>query len=485
MLNTFELIKYIFLLAAGVLQIWLMIIVYKKSPTTSNFWFMMTNNFIALCWFNVVFSEGIIAGIYHQPTADNVPTREPLMIILSFSSALTHYLIPYCFSIFVLWYSYLLTDKSKRTRFFIYFLFFLPVIIMNILFPTFDYKYFHLHSKIFWIASSVFALTLFTIDNIILIRSVLKESNRTKKAERKLICAISITSTYTGSIFFYVGNIFRLRDLYLLNIILLIFFFALFIWLAEKFGFTGFRIYIDKYRLNTSSSTISPGSSILSHELKSEISKISLNVTLMEKTDASVYPSELANIKKSILRMEEMVQRVYMGISEITIVESNNNIFRLINDCLLDLKPMLSDNNISCILKVPQDIYLSCDGMHMFSVFNNVIKNSIEAIGDKAGGIIQIETEIDKKQLTIYIRDNGKGIKKADSKYLFDAYFTTKKGSKSNLGLGLFYCYKVLMAHGGSIAIKDISDGIDSGAETSIRIPISRINRNYKLNPDK
>jgi hypothetical protein len=73
MLNTFELIKYIFLLAAGVLQIWLMIIVYKKSPTTSNFWFMMTNNFIALCWFNVVFSEGIIAGF--------ITNRQPIMFL--------------------------------------------------------------------------------------------------------------------------------------------------------------------------------------------------------------------------------------------------------------------------------------------------------------------------------------------------------------------------------------------------------------------
>lgn len=485
MLNTFEFIKHIFLLVVGVFQIWFILMVYKRNPTKSNFWFFMANNFTALCWFNVVFSEGIIAGIYHQSTADNVPTREPLMIILSISSALTHYLIPYCFSIFVLWYSDLLTNKPKITRYFIYFLLFLPVIIMNIVFPFYDYKYFHIHSKIFWIASSIFAVTLFTLDNIILIRSIFKESNWTKKAEKKLISAISITSTFTGSMFFYVGNIFRLRDLYLLNILLLIFSIVLFIWFAEKFGFTGFRIYIDKYRLNTSSSTISPGSSILSHELKSEIGKISLNVMLMEKSDTSIYPSELANIKKSILHIEEMVQRVYAGISEITLVESDNNVFHLISDCITSLKPLLSDNNISCIIDVHRDIYVFCDRIHMFSVFNNVIKNSIEAIGDKTSGVIRIESGMDKKQLTIYIRDNGKGIKKDESKYLFDAYFTTKKGSKSNLGLGLFYCYKVLTAHGGSIALKDISDEIDSGAETSIKIPIHRINKNPKLNAVK
>jgi len=63
-------------------------------------------------------------------------------------------------------------------------------------------------------------------------------------------------------------------------------------------------------------------------------------------------------------------------------------------------------------------------------VFINIIKNSIEAIENKKG-VITIKEEIKKKQIYIYIEDNGKGINKETLKQLGMPFYTTK----TNAGL--------------------------------------------------
>jgi signal transduction histidine kinase len=98
-------------------------------------------------------------------------------------------------------------------------------------------------------------------------------------------------------------------------------------------------------------------------------------------------------------------------------------------------------------------------------VFINLIKNSIDALGERPG-TITIETsnkeEPDSKvkpnelrglNLVCTVTDTGQGIEKKKQKDIFKPFFTTKEQGKG-IGLGLFIVFEILKDHEGSIEVK-------------------------------
>ncbi|MCX5799283.1 MAG: HAMP domain-containing sensor histidine kinase, partial [Proteobacteria bacterium] len=95
----------------------------------------------------------------------------------------------------------------------------------------------------------------------------------------------------------------------------------------------------------------------------------------------------------------------------------------------------------------------------------NLIKNAIDAIGDKEGSIT-IETSNEYypsstshthgeggKMLICKITDNGEGIDKKVLKDIFKPFFTTKKQGMG-IGLGLFIVHEIIKDHEGLIEVE-------------------------------
>ena len=86
-------------------------------------------------------------------------------------------------------------------------------------------------------------------------------------------------------------------------------------------------------------------------------------------------------------------------------------------------------------------------------VFINIIKNAIDAIGEKDGTIIVKTYNRDDKKLICTITDNGEGIEEHLLKDIFKPFFTTKQTGKG-IGLGLYIVYEIIKDHGGIIDVK-------------------------------
>jgi signal transduction histidine kinase len=87
-------------------------------------------------------------------------------------------------------------------------------------------------------------------------------------------------------------------------------------------------------------------------------------------------------------------------------------------------------------------------------------------------GKITISMMESKKEVVIWIKDNGAGISGENAVRMFDPFFTTKKGA-ANYGLGLNYCYGVMQKHGGSIRLIETEQG--KGTWMEIRFPAKRV----------
>ncbi|MCX7965481.1 MAG: ATP-binding protein, partial [Syntrophorhabdaceae bacterium] len=86
-------------------------------------------------------------------------------------------------------------------------------------------------------------------------------------------------------------------------------------------------------------------------------------------------------------------------------------------------------------------------------VFINLIKNAIDAIGDKEGLIIIETWNTDDGYIKCMIEDTGEGIEKEHLKDIFKPFFTTKKQGQG-IGLGLFIVHEIITEHNGEIEVE-------------------------------
>jgi signal transduction histidine kinase len=95
----------------------------------------------------------------------------------------------------------------------------------------------------------------------------------------------------------------------------------------------------------------------------------------------------------------------------------------------------------------------------MIWVFENLIRNAIDAIGSEAGKIT-IHLETSDKNLIIDVTDTGKGIPASQQKAIFNPGFSTKA---RGWGLGLSLARRIITEyHGGKIFLKKSTIGVGS-----------------------
>ena len=106
------------------------------------------------------------------------------------------------------------------------------------------------------------------------------------------------------------------------------------------------------------------------------------------------------------------------------------------------------------------------DKKQLLRVFNNLIKNSIQALNPSRSGLIEIT--IDKKQndIVISLMDNGIGISKEQAAQIFYPNFTTKTGG---MGLGLAIVKSIILSAGGEIWFESEED---KGTTFFIKLPL-------------
>ena len=111
------------------------------------------------------------------------------------------------------------------------------------------------------------------------------------------------------------------------------------------------------------------------------------------------------------------------------------------------------------------------DPSQLQQVFLNLIKNAIEAHGEKPYGSVHISTAVEdnNKAVKVTIADTGTGIRMEHLEKIFDPFFTTKPVGKGT-GLGLSVCYSIIKRLGGEITVESEPG---EGTQFSILFPLT------------
>jgi two-component system, NtrC family, sensor kinase len=113
-------------------------------------------------------------------------------------------------------------------------------------------------------------------------------------------------------------------------------------------------------------------------------------------------------------------------------------------------KRIRGDIHFTVSLEAP--LYLNCNAGDFLSVFQILLSNSVEAIGEGEGAI-WINGSKRGAELLFQIEDNGCGMSEEVLQDVFKPFFSTK-GSQSNMGIGLTLCVTILEQYGGTIRIE-------------------------------
>jgi signal transduction histidine kinase/DNA-binding NarL/FixJ family response regulator len=112
------------------------------------------------------------------------------------------------------------------------------------------------------------------------------------------------------------------------------------------------------------------------------------------------------------------------------------------------------------------------DARQVEQVFNNLIKNSWEAMAQTAAPKIFVKGMRDANPnfVLVTVKDTGPGIPKEIQEKIWVSFFTTKGGS-GGTGLGLSSVMQIVNQHGGSISLES---EVGKGATFAVRLPVEK-----------
>jgi len=96
-----------------------------------------------------------------------------------------------------------------------------------------------------------------------------------------------------------------------------------------------------------------------------------------------------------------------------------------------------------------KEVFVYADQEQLVQVFNNLLKNAIQAIPDERDGEIHVDLHENKDEVIIEITDNGVGIDTDIQDKLYVPNFTTKS---TGMGLGLAIAKNIIELSGGTIS---------------------------------
>ena len=214
----------------------------------------------------------------------------------------------------------------------------------------------------------------------------------------------------------------------------------------------------------------------LAHEIKNPLTPIQLSIDRIRekylnknKEENNHLSNYLDTITKQIKDIEHLVNEfsdfARMPKPIMKKINLNKVIFRSMN--LLKL----SEKNITFNLNEKnKNLFMKGDEEQINRTFINLIKNSIESIGEKKTknpgfkGKIDLDIKADSDYIYVEIEDNGIGFDEVNKAKMLTPYYTTKK---KGTGLGLSIVTKIINDHNSTIMF----NSIPNGAKVEIIIP--------------
>ncbi len=193
----------------------------------------------------------------------------------------------------------------------------------------------------------------------------------------------------------------------------------------------------------------------VAHEIKNPLTPMRLSIQYLERAWNENDPdidTKIRSTTQTVINQIDSLSAIATAFSDFAKMPISKpkpyQIKDLINEAI-----SLFDNQEN-IRFVMQDLstkpaWVRIDKDNFNRALTNLIKNSVQAIGQKLDGLIEILLEEENNYCIISVKDNGKGMTAEEAAKVFTPNFTTKS---SGMGLGLSMVKNIIDSADGSIS---------------------------------
>lgn len=209
----------------------------------------------------------------------------------------------------------------------------------------------------------------------------------------------------------------------------------------------------------------------IAHEIKNPLTPMKLSIQYLQRVWNNKSPDKeevMEKVTKTLIEQIDALSAIATEFSNFAKMPKpfieKLNIGNIASTCA---QLFLSNENIKIevIMSSEEPVFILADKEQMLRVFNNLIKNAVQAIPEGKSGIIGIRISLNNNKAVIEVKDNGTGISEKMAGKIFEPNFTTKT---SGMGLGLSIVKSIIENMDGSINYKTEHD---TGTTFIIELP--------------
>lgn len=195
-------------------------------------------------------------------------------------------------------------------------------------------------------------------------------------------------------------------------------------------------------------------SSILMHEIVDPLNRSLSRVELIEDSfnqhsKTVEYFNELKEDLNYIARLISNVRTQLRGTKDVYLK-------RFLLQHFIDVIQTIQENlDIEYDKEEIKETFIRSDVVLFNQVIENLIKNSFEAMNDGEKSITKLRVFKNNNEIVFEFENNSPEIPESMRQRIFEAFVSTKKNTNDNMGIGLYFCRKVLKSHGGNIEVKN------------------------------
>ncbi len=205
----------------------------------------------------------------------------------------------------------------------------------------------------------------------------------------------------------------------------------------------------------------------IAHEIRNPLTPINIEIYRLreicgdiQKVTGEKTEQALNSIQNQITILQDLADQFATFAREPELKKSKCSLKQLIENCAQSYS---GSQRISIKINIPDNLpSISIDQQMITRVFNNLLKNSIEASQKDIEATIDVSKQ--SNNINIIFKDNGPGFPREKLEKIDQPYITSKK---RGTGLGLVIIEKIIKEHGGQIKFYN-----DNGAVVEFTLPI-------------
>ena len=348
-----------------------------------------------------------------------------------------------------------------------------PAAVFACCFPPWETYGLQRTSFPFWLSACIYNLTYGVLFTVLMALAVRRAATPKLRRQKKTATLLVLPLMWYWLVTIFVFHTLRLQGLLKLwewNSLLVAAAICFYLYLAFHDGIMGVRLNAEHYRWEAESQTAFRGAQFMAHALKHDLTKLSWCAENLSRGEEP--PPEAAVVSHAVEHLTALQERICMQTGTLELRVEECTLWELMEGWNLE---EYGHRGMALVLDLERKERLLCDRFHTAEVMRNLLDNAWEAAGPDCTVRLALRKRVRLRghrgrfdRLTV--ADNGPGVSPQLREKLFQPYQTDKNGDR-HMGLGLFYCAKVMRAHGGAIQAEE---GAGRGCTIALYFPSGR-----------